>query len=85
MTFSSSTYTFVALIIRQCPGLSVNRIEDLRRDLHPKPSPMVCSPRSRHRKKLSNTQGYANLNDIPIYRPEPQRKRRPSFLIEKIK
>lgn len=85
MNFSSATYTFVALIMRQCPGLPVKHIEDLRRDLHPKPSPMVRPPRSRHRKKLSNTQSYANLDEVPMYRPEPQRKRRPSFLIEKIK
>lgn len=79
MTFSSNTYTFYAQILQQCLGLRVNRIEDLRCDLHPKPSYLI--DRIKNKKKPNNVQNCIDLTELPVFRREEKRKRRPSFMI----
>lgn len=82
MAFSSNTYTFYSMIIQQCPGLTLKGIKDLRRDLHPKPSPLIRPNKIVNRKSLKTRPSHLNFQALPIYKPMPQRTRRPSFLLE---
>ena len=79
MVFSSNTYTFYYALIAASPWLASKKTEDLRQDLHPKPSKSIYPQRQVHRKRLGRSLSSSALQELPMFKPSPIRQRRPSF------